>query len=176
MIIGIKIIIHLFLEEEDDDLNLQETINLSCELREVALDADDLLEEFGPDTMIQENDNGLVEKLSNIVPALRPFMTYHKRLSELKPTRQRLDVLLSERSNFKGSKVIVTTRSAKVAAIMGTMSSVHLKGLSHDEFWALFKQCAFANDAEDYPNLLPIGCSFSRKVSRESNAVQKRAR
>ncbi|KAG8491917.1 hypothetical protein CXB51_015285 [Gossypium anomalum] len=48
------------------------------ELREVAFDADDLLEEFGPEAMIQENDNSLTEQI-----------------------RERLDVLLDERSNFK---------------------------------------------------------------------------
>ncbi|KAK8600970.1 hypothetical protein V6N12_050815 [Hibiscus sabdariffa] len=46
---------------------------------------------------------------------------------------------------------------------MGTVSSLHLKGLSHDECWALFKQRAFANDQEDYLNLLPIGKQIVRK-------------
>ncbi|KAK8290952.1 hypothetical protein V6Z12_D06G031600 [Gossypium hirsutum] len=295
------------------------------ELREVAFDADDLLEEFGPEAMIQENDNSLTEQVTNIVPSLRPFITYLKKLPELKQIRERLDVLLDERSNFKlkrkdgdkaiksqqkretgsfviesevigreedkekivdmlqltaesranevvsvipivglgglgkttlaqlvyndervmgnfelrmwvsvnddfhvrkivnlmvesatrrrcddpigmdvlqsklrdllfkrryllvlddvwnedadewdklksllklgaeGSKVIVTTRSAKVAAIMGTVSSHHLKGLCHDECWGLFKQRAFANDQEDYANLLPIGKQIVRK-------------
>ncbi|KAK8708245.1 hypothetical protein V6N13_059289 [Hibiscus sabdariffa] len=51
--------------------------------------------------MIQENDNGLAEHPSNIVSVLRPFMTHLKRLSDLKKIRQRLDLLLNERSNFK---------------------------------------------------------------------------
>ncbi|XP_022768540.1 putative disease resistance protein RGA3 [Durio zibethinus] len=295
------------------------------ELKEVAFDADDLLEEFGPEAMMQENDSSLTEQESSIVPSLRPFITYLKRLPELKKIRERLDVLLEERSNFKlkkkdgekaikseqrretgsfviesevigreddkekivemllltterraiefvsvipivglgglgkptlaqlvyndervirnfelrtwvcvnddfhvrkiaslmiesatrrrcedlmgmdavqsqlrdllfrrryllvlddvwnedvdewdrlksllklgaeGSKVIVTTRSAKVATIMGTVCSHHLKGLSHDDCWALFKQRAFANDQEDYPNLLPIGKQIVKK-------------
>ncbi|XVE95128.1 hypothetical protein REPUB_Repub02eG0069700 [Reevesia pubescens] len=63
----------------------------------------------------------------------------------------------------EGSKVIVTTRSAKVAAIMGTMSFHHLKGLSQDDCWTLFKKRAFAHDQHDYPNLLPIGKQIVQK-------------
>ncbi|XVF36522.1 hypothetical protein REPUB_Repub19eG0065200 [Reevesia pubescens] len=295
------------------------------ELKEVAFDADDLLEEFGPDAMLQENSSSLTEQVSNIVPSLRPYITYLKWLPELKQIRERLDVLLEERSNFKlkkkdgdkaikggqnretgsfviesevigreedkekilemlllsterranevvsiipivglgglgkttlaqlvyndervmgnfelrmwvcvnddfhvrkivnlmiesatrrrcddllgmdvlqsqlrdllfrrryllvlddvwnedvdewdklksllklgaeGSKVIVTTRSAKVATIMGTVCFHHLKGLSHDDCWALFKQRAFADDQDDYPNLLPIGKQIVQK-------------
>ncbi|XP_007018346.2 PREDICTED: putative disease resistance protein RGA3 [Theobroma cacao] len=309
-------------ERQATDKNLKLWLS---ELKEVAFDADDLLEEFGPEAMLQENDNSLTEQVSNIVPSLRPFMTYLTRFPELKQIRERLDVLLEERSSFKlkkrdadekiknlqkretgsfviesevigreedkenivemllstterranevvsviplvglgglgkttlaqlvyndervmrnfelrmwvcvnddfdvrkilnlmiesatrrrcddllgmdvlqsqlrdllvrrryllvlddvwnedadeweklkillkfgaeGSKVIVTTRSAKVATIMGTVSSHHLKGLSHDDCWALFKQRAFAHDQEDYPDLLPIGKQIVKK-------------
>lgn len=42
------------------------------------------------------------------------------------------------KGGVKGSKIIVTTRSDKVASIVGT-SSYHLKGLAEDDSWALFK-------------------------------------
>ncbi|XP_039022003.1 putative disease resistance protein RGA4 [Hibiscus syriacus] len=63
------------------------------------------------------------------------------------------------------SKVIVTTRSAKVAEIVGTVSSHHLKGLSDDECWALFKQRAFSHGQEDRnnTNLFPIGKQIVKK-------------
>lgn len=50
---------------------------------------------------------------------------------------QRFQTLL--KGGVKGSKIIVTTRSDKVASIVGT-SSYHLKGLAEDDSWALFKQ------------------------------------
>ncbi|OMO57471.1 hypothetical protein COLO4_35340 [Corchorus olitorius] len=75
------------------------------ELKDVAYDADDLLEEFSPLAMVQENDGSLTEQVSNIVPSLRPFMTYLKWLPEFKQIRERLDVLLEERSNFNLKKL-----------------------------------------------------------------------
>ncbi|KAK8708250.1 hypothetical protein V6N13_059294 [Hibiscus sabdariffa] len=115
--------------------------------------------------MIQEDDNGLAEQPSNIVPALRPFMTHLKSRNDVwnedADEQYKLKSLL--KLDGEGSKVIVTTRSSKVATIMGTTFSLHLKGLSHDECWALFKQRAFTNDQEDYPNLLSIGKQIVRK-------------
>lgn len=62
----------------------------------------------------------------------------------------------------KGSHVIVTTRSAKVAMIVGTIPPYYLKGLSHDDCWALFKHRAFA-PGEEYLNFLPIGKEIVKK-------------
>ncbi|XVF36519.1 hypothetical protein REPUB_Repub19eG0065000 [Reevesia pubescens] len=297
-----------------------------AELKEVAYDADDLLEEFTLEAMLHENDEGsFTEQVSNMVPSLKPFITYLRRVPELTLVRERLDVLLEERSCFKlkdkvgdkdmkhgqkretgsfaiesevvgreedkekiiemlllttdrrankvvsiipivglggigkttlaqtvyndervmrnfelrmwvcvnddfsvkkivnlmiesatrrrcddllgmdalqfqlrdllfgrryllvlddvwnededewdklkvllkfgaeESKVMVTTRSAKVAAIIGTVSSHHLNGLSDDDCWALFKQRAFAHGQEDYPNLFQIGKQIVKK-------------
>ncbi|KAK2660011.1 hypothetical protein Ddye_006544 [Dipteronia dyeriana] len=62
----------------------------------------------------------------------------------------------------KGSKVIITTRNTKVALIVGTIPPYCLKGLSHDDCWALFKQRAFAC-GEGHPNLLAIGREMVKK-------------
>lgn len=74
---------------------------------------------------------------------------------------QRFRTLL--KGGVKGSKIIVTTRSDKVASIVGT-SSYHLKGLAEDDSWALFKQHAFGlGEEEGHPNLLPIGKQIVKK-------------
>ncbi|XP_028117250.1 putative disease resistance protein RGA3 [Camellia sinensis] len=58
----------------------------------------------------------------------------------------------------KGSKIIVTTRSEKVALIMGVTSLYHLKGLSEDDSWSLFKQLAFRRrQLAENPSLVTIG-------------------
>lgn len=58
----------------------------------------------------------------------------------------------------RGSKIIVTTRSQKVASIMKTISTYHLLGLSDDNCWNLFKQRAFETGVEErHPNLVKIG-------------------
>ncbi|KAL4277937.1 hypothetical protein GQ457_03G034690 [Hibiscus cannabinus] len=295
------------------------------ELKEVAYDADDLLEEFTPEAMLLQNENTFTRQVSHIIPSLNPVIAYLRKLPELNQIRQRLDVLLEERSCFKlketvgdkdmkgrqkretgsfvvepevigreedkakiiqtllltterkedkfvsvipivglggigkttlaqtvyndervmrnfelrmwvsvngdfsvrkilnltmesatrrrcddqlgmdalqfqlrellldkryllvlddvwnededewdklktllsfgaeESRVIVTTRSAKVATIVGTVSSHLLKGLSDDECWDLFKQRAFAHGQKDNPNLFPIGKQIVKK-------------
>lgn len=72
----------------------------------------------------------------------------------------KLRVSLSD--GAEGSHVIVTTRSAKVATIVGTIPPYYLKGLSHDDCWTLFKQRAFA-PGEEYLNFLPVGKEIVKK-------------
>ncbi|XP_057999277.1 putative disease resistance protein RGA4 [Hevea brasiliensis] len=64
-----------------------------------------------------------------------------------------------------GSKIMVTTRSKKVASIMGTISTPHeLSGLPYDECAALFTKSAFKEGQEKhYPNLLRIGNEIVKK-------------
>ncbi|KAL8460859.1 hypothetical protein ACS0TY_031586 [Phlomoides rotata] len=63
------------------------------------------------------------------------------------------------RNGAQGSKIIVTTRSIKVAAIVSGMASPYtLEALKDDDCWELFKKRAFLDGEEDeYPNLLEIG-------------------
>ncbi|KAK7359002.1 hypothetical protein VNO77_00945 [Canavalia gladiata] len=63
----------------------------------------------------------------------------------------------------KGSSVLVTTRLARVASIMGTLPAHHLSGLSEDESWLLFKQYAFGPDREEHAHLVRIGKEIVRK-------------
>ncbi|KAL8255084.1 hypothetical protein R6Q59_033305 [Mikania micrantha] len=59
-----------------------------------------------------------------------------------------------------GSKILVTTRSEKVAMIIDPnhASSYHLKGLADDDCWNLFERRAFRQgDLDKHPNLLEIG-------------------
>ena len=56
-----------------------------------------------------------------------------------------------------GNVILVTTRSLKVADLVGTIESVQLKGLPTDIFWEFFK-CAFSKQhPESYPQLQDIG-------------------
>ncbi|KAK8642612.1 hypothetical protein V6N13_011949 [Hibiscus sabdariffa] len=53
------------------------------------------------------------------------------------------------RCGAEGSKIIVTTRSEKVASLMGNSTTSHvLKALTKDDCWTLFKQQAFAYGEE----------------------------
>ncbi|RWR75888.1 putative disease resistance protein RGA4 [Cinnamomum micranthum f. kanehirae] len=67
----------------------------------------------------------------------------------------------------RGSRILVTTRSRKVASIMSKIQPYSLKPLSEDGCWSLFCQGAFANQAEEaeaaHPNLAPIGRQIVKK-------------
>ncbi|OAY76183.1 putative disease resistance protein RGA1 [Ananas comosus] len=64
----------------------------------------------------------------------------------------------------QGSKILVTTRSEKVAAIMKTVEPHRVKGLSDDDCWTLFKRLAFDDGEEnDYPSLVAIGKQIVKK-------------
>ncbi|KAJ7949130.1 NBS-LRR type disease resistance protein [Quillaja saponaria] len=64
----------------------------------------------------------------------------------------------------KGSKVIVTTRSEKVAKITGTVSPFHLLGLDEERSWVLFTRLAFEKGEEPKnPELVAIGKEIVKK-------------
>ncbi|KAK8542918.1 hypothetical protein V6N12_015494 [Hibiscus sabdariffa] len=71
------------------------------------------------------------------------------------------------------SKIIVTTRSLKVASIMSSIGPYELKGLSHQDCLTLFKRWAFNDgDARQHPNLMKIGEEIVRKCKGVPLAVR----
>ncbi|XP_062166254.1 putative disease resistance protein RGA1 [Alnus glutinosa] len=82
-----------------------------------------------------------------------------------------LKSLLSD--GFKGSKIIVTTRSNFVASVMSTDSEYNLEGLSQDDSLSLFVECAFEEGEEkQHPNLLKIGNEIVKKCKGVPLAVK----
>ncbi|XP_034703238.1 putative disease resistance RPP13-like protein 1 [Vitis riparia] len=65
----------------------------------------------------------------------------------------------------RGSKIIVTTRSKKVANMMEGDKNLHeLQNLSDDECWSVFKKHAFGNSSiDEHSNLALIGKEIVRK-------------
>ncbi|OAY76174.1 putative disease resistance protein RGA1 [Ananas comosus] len=75
---------------------------------------------------------------------------------------EKLKVLFKD--GKQGSKILVTTRSEKVAEIMKTVEPHRVKGLSDDDCWTLFKRRAFKEGEEnDYPSLVAIGKQIVEK-------------
>ncbi|CAL9116061.1 unnamed protein product, partial [Musa acuminata var. zebrina] len=63
--------------------------------------------------------------------------------------------LTSKRYGVPGSKILVTTRSEKIAEMVG--NRIHLGGLDEASYWKLFKKCAFGSeDAGEFPQLEAI--------------------
>ncbi|XP_030512118.2 disease resistance protein RGA2-like [Rhodamnia argentea] len=75
---------------------------------------------------------------------------------------EELKALLTEGAS--GSKIIVTTRSSKVASITGTHPAHNLRGLSHEDSMALFKKWAFdQKEKHPRPDLLEMGDDIVKK-------------
>ncbi|KAL0354570.1 UNVERIFIED_CONTAM: putative disease resistance protein RGA4 [Sesamum radiatum] len=72
-----------------------------------------------------------------------------------------------------GSKILVTTRSERVARMMGTIEIHHLGQLSDDDSWLLMKHVAFHGRSEaDYKELQEIGKKIANKCKGLPLAVK----
>ncbi|XP_017629901.1 putative disease resistance protein RGA3 [Gossypium arboreum] len=76
----------------------------------------------------------------------------------------------------KGSRIIVTTRSLKVAEIINKCEShvLKLKGLSDDDAWSLFKKIAFEQGYADSTNsaFVEVGKQISKKCGGVPLAIR----
>ncbi|KAK8520427.1 hypothetical protein V6N12_004365 [Hibiscus sabdariffa] len=81
--------------------------------------------------------------------------------------------LLGSMDGSSESKIIVTTRSLKVASIMSSIRPYELKGLPHEHCLTLFKRWAFNDgDGRQHPNLMRIGEEIVRKCKGVPLAVR----
>ncbi|EXB54289.1 Disease resistance protein RGA2 [Morus notabilis] len=116
----------------------------------------------------------IVESATGIRCDLDEMEAIHRRVQELIMGKRFLLVLDDVRNEdhekwdrlknsvqhgSEGSGILVTTRSEKVALIMGTITPYHLEGLSDDNCWLLFQQRAFRNGRLDEraSNLVAVG-------------------
>ncbi|KAL2936591.1 Disease resistance protein RGA2 [Bienertia sinuspersici] len=78
---------------------------------------------------------------------------------------RKLKALLVSNCDVSGSKIIVTTRSLKVARSIGEDSTTYeLKGLSEENSWNLFKRIAFGQ-REEQVDLVNIGEGIVKKCA-----------
>lgn len=65
-----------------------------------------------------------------------------------------------------GSRILVTTRSMKVASVINSSQLLHLNPLDKDDCWKLFANLAFHDkNASKYPNLVSIGSKIVEKCA-----------
>ena len=73
----------------------------------------------------------------------------------------------------QGSKILVTTRSHKVASVMATRPFHHIKGLPKDDCLSLLLRWAFNRDEEkQYPKLVEIGEQIVNKCKGVPFAIR----
>jgi hypothetical protein len=91
--------------------------------------------------------------------------------NENRDTWLRLETLLL--GGLRGSKVLITARSTKVAEITGTVPSYLLGGLSENNSWDLFKKMAFKDGEEaKNPKLVEIGREIIKKCAQVPLAIR----
>ncbi|CAB4263001.1 unnamed protein product [Prunus armeniaca] len=78
---------------------------------------------------------------------------------------ERLMSCLSKLNSSPGSKIIITTRSSKVASITETLPPPKLELLSTDECWSILKHAACSDGSSDIPlHLKSIGREIAKNV------------
>ncbi|KAM6547062.1 hypothetical protein CsatB_027798 [Cannabis sativa] len=78
------------------------------------------------------------------------------------------DMMKPFKDGARGSKIMVTTRNEKVADIIRTVDTHHLRELSEDECWALFVKHASSGNSRMFivnPKLERIGKEISKKCN-----------
>ncbi|XP_058078550.1 disease resistance protein RGA2-like [Magnolia sinica] len=100
--------------------------------------------------------HGLQEKLSG-----KKFLLVLDDVWEENP--EKWNSLKKSLRGARGSKIIVTIRSEKVASIIGTLPSHHLPTLSGDDCWSLFRQQAFGDGRQEHLNLVTLGKEIVKK-------------
>ncbi|WVZ91843.1 hypothetical protein U9M48_037965 [Paspalum notatum var. saurae] len=74
-----------------------------------------------------------------------------------------LKALLCSSSGGSGSMIVVTSRSNRVASIMGTLPPHELTCLGEDDSWKLFSKKAFSKGVQDQPEFVIIGKSIMNR-------------
>ncbi|GAU49910.1 hypothetical protein TSUD_238840 [Trifolium subterraneum] len=103
----------------------------------------------------------LQRKLVDFIQRKKYFLVLDDVWDDKQENWQRLRSLLA--CGGKGSSILVTTRLAKVAEIMGTMPPHNISELSDEDCWKLFKQRAFAPNEEEQAELVVIGKEILKK-------------
>ncbi|KAK8449681.1 hypothetical protein SEVIR_7G253850v4 [Setaria viridis] len=75
--------------------------------------------------------------------------------------------------NAKGNVIIMTTRKLSIAKRICTVEPVKLGHLQNDDFWLLFKTCAFGDENyKEHPSLTIMGLQIAKNLHGNPQAAQ----
>ncbi|CAL5394454.1 unnamed protein product [Camellia sinensis] len=120
-----------------------------------------IIESVSKGTCEASNLDSLQNKLREMLNGKRYLLVLDDVWDEDRDNWDQLKYFLA--CGSKGASIIVTTRVAKVASIMGTVPAHHLSFLTEEDCWLLFKQRAFGHGNEEHPNLVAIGKEIVKK-------------
>ncbi|KAJ1283160.1 hypothetical protein BS78_03G107500 [Paspalum vaginatum] len=118
-----------------------------------------------------DNLDSVASFLSRAFTGMKFLLVLDDMWSENQEEWDRLRLLLKD--GKRGSKIIVTTRSLKVAMMVRTVPPFVLKGLSDDDCWELFRYKVFEEGEEDlHPRLVKVGKEIVHKCGGVPLAVK----
>ncbi|XP_044509752.1 putative disease resistance protein RGA3 [Mangifera indica] len=115
--------------------------------------------------------NQLQGKLRDVISHKRYLLILDDVWNEVHGLWLELKCLLNE--CVSGSKILVTTRSERVASTMDTVSTHKLEGLAFDQCLSIFVKCAFKEGQEkQHPKLIEMGKEIVKKCGGVPLAVR----
>ncbi|XP_022145154.1 putative disease resistance protein RGA3 [Momordica charantia] len=112
-----------------------------------------ILETLNPNFGGLDSKEALLQELQKLLNDKICFLVLDDVWNENLSLWNELKACLLKISQRSGNAVVVTTRSDKVAEIMETDPRHHLKKLSNDHCWSLFKSYVFGNESLDIQEL-----------------------
>ncbi|XP_034216517.1 putative disease resistance protein RGA1 [Prunus dulcis] len=111
-----------------------------------------MLESLDPSkATVRENQDALVKYLEEELREKRYLLVLDDVWNEESEKWESLMTYLSKLNSAPGSKIIVTTRSGKVASLTETLPRPELELLSTDECWSILKHAACSDGSSDIP-------------------------
>ena len=133
----------------------------------------EILESLTHNSSTLENKNAILECLKKQLDGKRYLLILDDVWNENPHEWDTLRSCLLEINLNTGNRIIVTTRSDKVAEIMKTSHRCHLKNLSEDECWLIIKKIVSANERNPLTKDLEV---IGRHIAKKCGGVPLVAR
>ncbi|GLU09308.1 hypothetical protein SLE2022_261740 [Rubroshorea leprosula] len=125
----------------------------------------EMLESLTQEGCLIENQSSIVEKIKKLLENENYLLILDDVWNEDRMKWEVLRNCLLEINNNKMSRVVVTTRTKKIASIMGTLGDhmYLLQELEVGQCWSIIKQRAFGSSSVPSPELEAIGWQIAEK-------------
>ncbi|XP_056169890.1 putative disease resistance protein RGA3 [Syzygium oleosum] len=158
---------------------VSDVFDVNVIIKEILKSAKDNCQEHDDDEMkklLQDLENKPIDQLPSLLHEILGRLKYLLVLDDLWNEDRDKWLKLGDwlEGGLQGSKILVTTRSHKVAMVTDAKSVIHvLRGLSEDKSWNLFRKMAFGDGVESLdPELEETGRDIVKKCAGVPLAIR----
>ncbi|XP_030443361.2 putative disease resistance protein RGA1 [Syzygium oleosum] len=157
---------------------VSDVFNVNVIIKEILKSAKDNCQEHDDEMkrLLQDLENKPIHELPSLLPEILGRLKYLLVLDDLWNEDRNNWLKLGDwlEGGLRGSKILVTTRSHKVAKVTDAKSVIHvLNGLSEDKSWNLFRKMAFGDGVESSdPELEETGRDIVKKCAGVPLAIR----